>query len=163
MISIRGLLRIVNFEPAAGMLENDTIYIPANLAFGTGFGTFRDVFPLYRQGECGLYGRLVMAHNSYLDGFLGLGLPFLVFLAAGLAALAVILTIGYRDRRRYREFRRQLRAKHAGLYARRGALARESAMNPAERALYRFYWGPRPMPAAVEDALYRRIFRPRDQ
>jgi ribosomal protein L11 methyltransferase len=35
-ISIRGLLRIVNFEPAAGTLESNTIYIPANLAFGTG-------------------------------------------------------------------------------------------------------------------------------
>jgi ribosomal protein L11 methyltransferase len=35
-ISIRGLLRVVNFEPAAGTLDADTIYIPANLAFGTG-------------------------------------------------------------------------------------------------------------------------------
>ena len=68
-----------------------------------------------------------------------------------------------RDRRRYREFRRQLRAKHASLYARRGELALESGMSAAERALYRLYWGPRPMPAAVEDALYRRVFRPRDQ
>ena len=68
-----------------------------------------------------------------------------------------------RDRRRYKEFRRQLRGKHAALYARRAELARGSSMNLAERALYRFYWGPRPVPAAVEDALYRRIFRPRDQ
>jgi ribosomal protein L11 methyltransferase len=35
-ISIRGLLRIVNFEPTAGALDADTIYIPASLAFGTG-------------------------------------------------------------------------------------------------------------------------------
>jgi ribosomal protein L11 methyltransferase len=35
-ISIRGSLRIVNFEPSAGALDADTIYIPANLAFGTG-------------------------------------------------------------------------------------------------------------------------------
>jgi glycosyltransferase involved in cell wall biosynthesis len=66
-----------------------------------------------------------------------------------------------RDRRRYGEYRRQLRAKHASLYARRAELGRESGMSFAERALYRFYWGPRPVPAAVEDALYRRVFRPR--
>jgi ribosomal protein L11 methyltransferase len=35
-ISIRGLLRIVNFEPTTSTLDADTIYIPANLAFGTG-------------------------------------------------------------------------------------------------------------------------------
>jgi ribosomal protein L11 methyltransferase len=35
-ISIRGRLRIVNVEPASGALDADTIYIPANLAFGTG-------------------------------------------------------------------------------------------------------------------------------
>jgi ribosomal protein L11 methyltransferase len=35
-ISIRGLLRIVNFEPSVGALDADTIYIPASLAFGTG-------------------------------------------------------------------------------------------------------------------------------
>ena len=35
-ISIRGRLRIVNVEPASGALGANTIYIPANLAFGTG-------------------------------------------------------------------------------------------------------------------------------
>ena len=35
-ISIRGRLRIVNVEPASGTLDASTIYIPANLAFGTG-------------------------------------------------------------------------------------------------------------------------------
>src|SRR5438094_6138821 len=36
-ISIRGRLRIVNGEPLPGALnESRTIYIPANLAFGTG-------------------------------------------------------------------------------------------------------------------------------
>ncbi len=64
-----------------------------------------------------------------------------------------------RDRRRYHAFRRQLRAKHAGLYARRRELARESEMGLLARAVYRGYWGPRPIPAAVEEALYRRVFR----
>jgi ribosomal protein L11 methyltransferase len=35
-ISIRGRLRIVNLEPSAGAENASTIYIPANLAFGTG-------------------------------------------------------------------------------------------------------------------------------
>jgi ribosomal protein L11 methyltransferase len=35
-ISIRGRLRIVNIEPASGTVDARTIYIPANLAFGTG-------------------------------------------------------------------------------------------------------------------------------
>ena len=35
-ISIRGRLRIVNVEPASIALDAKTIYIPANLAFGTG-------------------------------------------------------------------------------------------------------------------------------
>jgi len=65
----------------------------------------------------------------------------------------------HRDRRRYREFRRALHAKHAGLFARRDELAEESDLSPLGRALYRFYWGPRPVPAAVEDAAYRVLFR----
>ena len=35
-ISIRGRLRIVSVEPASDSLDAKTIYIPANLAFGTG-------------------------------------------------------------------------------------------------------------------------------
>jgi ribosomal protein L11 methyltransferase len=35
-ISIRGRLHIVNLEPSSGAPEPHTIYIPANLAFGTG-------------------------------------------------------------------------------------------------------------------------------
>jgi glycosyltransferase involved in cell wall biosynthesis len=64
-----------------------------------------------------------------------------------------------RDRRRYAEFRRQLRAKHGALFARRGELAAASGLGPAGRALYRFYWGPRPLPAAVEELGQRLAFR----
>jgi glycosyltransferase involved in cell wall biosynthesis len=54
------------------------------------------------------------------------------------------------DRRRYRAFRRQAMAKHDALYADRAALARRSPMGTPERLLYRWFWGPRPLPAAVE-------------
>lgn len=65
------------------------------------------------------------------------------------------------DRREYRAAVRRLRAKHRDLYARRAELARESALGPLRRAVYRGYWGPRPVPAAVETALYRLLWRPR--
>jgi glycosyltransferase involved in cell wall biosynthesis len=62
------------------------------------------------------------------------------------------------DRRRYRHHYAALRRKHAPLYARAGELAREGGVGPLERAIYRWFWGPRPVPAAVEAFLYRRLF-----
>jgi glycosyltransferase involved in cell wall biosynthesis len=64
-----------------------------------------------------------------------------------------------RDRRRYREFRRALHAKHRDLFARRRELAAESDLSVLGRAAYRLYWGPRPLPAAVEEAGQRLRFR----
>jgi glycosyltransferase involved in cell wall biosynthesis len=61
------------------------------------------------------------------------------------------------DRAVYRRMRRRLRAKHAGLYGSRAALSRESSLGPAGRLLYRAYWGPRPLPAALERALYNAV------
>lgn len=64
-------------------------------------------------------------------------------------------------RRRYHEIYRRLRHKHAALYvpARRRELLRASDAGRVERALYRYFWGPRPVPAAVEHAIYRVVFR----
>jgi glycosyltransferase involved in cell wall biosynthesis len=64
------------------------------------------------------------------------------------------------DRSNYRAAWRALRRKHAALYARRGELAQRSALGPAGRAAYRFFWGPRPVPAAVETALHRVLWSP---
>jgi glycosyltransferase involved in cell wall biosynthesis len=64
------------------------------------------------------------------------------------------------DRRNYRAAWRALRRKHAGLYARRDELARRSALGPAGRAVYRYFWGPRPVPAVAEAALHRLLWRP---
>jgi glycosyltransferase involved in cell wall biosynthesis len=60
------------------------------------------------------------------------------------------------DRIAYRETYRRLRRKHATLYARDAELAREGGDGPLTRALYRRFWGPRPMPAALEGYLHRR-------
>lgn len=63
------------------------------------------------------------------------------------------------DRRNYRATWRDLRRKHGELYARRGELAQRSKLGPVRRAVHRGYWGPRPVPAALEAALYRAIWR----
>ncbi len=52
---------------------------------GTGYGTFRDVFPIYRDETISTWGVRHMAHNTYLENMLELGLP---------AALALFMAIG---------------------------------------------------------------------
>jgi glycosyltransferase involved in cell wall biosynthesis len=64
------------------------------------------------------------------------------------------------DRRNYRAAYRALRAKHAELYARADELAARSALGPAGRALHRWFWGPRPVPARLEGAAHRLLWRP---
>jgi O-antigen ligase len=44
--------------------------------FGYGYGTFADVFPMFRDQSVGTAGKWQMAHNSYLEVFQGLGLLF---------------------------------------------------------------------------------------
>jgi glycosyltransferase involved in cell wall biosynthesis len=60
-------------------------------------------------------------------------------------------------RRRYRHIYRQLRAKHADLFARRKEFAAQSDLGPLHRLAYRTYWAWRPLPARVEKALYRNV------
>ena len=62
-------------------------------------------------------------------------------------------------RREYRRLYGMLRSKHAALYARRAELARASEAGFAERQIYRYFWGPRPVPAWMEQAAYRLFFR----
>jgi glycosyltransferase involved in cell wall biosynthesis len=66
------------------------------------------------------------------------------------------------DRRAYREAFRRLRAKHADLYRARNRFAAESSLGSSGRLLHRAYWGPRPVPAAVEQGLYRLLWRRKD-
>ena len=63
------------------------------------------------------------------------------------------------DRADYRRRYRAIRAKHAALYARAGELAAASDLGVAGRLLYRGWWAQRPLPAAVEQGLYRLLFR----
>jgi hypothetical protein len=73
-----------------------------NWLVGTGFGTFRDVFPAYRDPSCGLSGTLLQAHNFYLEGWITLGLPFPVLTLIVITGLVIFLARGIRHRRQYR-------------------------------------------------------------
>src|SRR3954449_7551460 len=65
-------------------------------------------------------------------------------------------------RRQYRHIYRQLRAKHAELFARRKEFAAQTDLGPLHRLAYRTYWAWRPIPARVEKALYSKVlFRER--
>jgi glycosyltransferase involved in cell wall biosynthesis len=65
------------------------------------------------------------------------------------------------DRRQYRQAFRGIRAKHAALYGRAGRakLGAESHLGLASRAVQRWFWGARPVPARIEAALYDRLWR----
>jgi O-antigen ligase len=43
--------------------------------FGFGYGTFAEVFPMYRDASIGIWGIWDKAHNSYLELYQGLGIP----------------------------------------------------------------------------------------
>jgi glycosyltransferase involved in cell wall biosynthesis len=61
-------------------------------------------------------------------------------------------------RRRHRMWYRRIRSKHRDLYRRRRELARQSDLGVVGRAVYRFYWGPRPIPAALETRVYNLLW-----
>lgn len=60
-----------------------------------------------------------------------------------------------RDRLEYRKLYRLLRERHALLYSQRRQLAKESGIGPFDRLLYRWWWGPRPLPARIEQAMHQ--------
>jgi glycosyltransferase involved in cell wall biosynthesis len=61
----------------------------------------------------------------------------------------------------YRPTFRQLRSKHAVLYAPAGRrrLAADSRLGRGSRLVYRFWWGARPVPARLEIALHSLLWR----
>ena len=71
---------------------------------GTGYGTFPDVFPLYRDASVADTARWQTAHNTYLENLLELGVPAATALFASIAACARICWLGIRRRRRDRVY-----------------------------------------------------------
>jgi glycosyltransferase involved in cell wall biosynthesis len=66
------------------------------------------------------------------------------------------------DRQVYRQAYRQLRAKHADLYRDSERLSVESSLGPVGRIVHRWFWGPRPIPASVEQRLYGLLWHRKD-
>jgi O-antigen ligase len=56
---------------------------------GYGYGTFADVFPMFRDQSVSTFGKWEMAHSTYLEVFQGLGLLFGLMLVASIALLAL--------------------------------------------------------------------------
>ena len=56
---------------------------------GYGYGTFVDVFPMFRDQSVGTFGKWEMAHSTYLEVFQGLGLLFGSMLVASIVLLAL--------------------------------------------------------------------------
>jgi O-antigen ligase len=63
--------------------------ILATPVLGYGYGTFADVFPMFRDQSLSTWGKLEMAHNTYLEVFQGLGLLFGSMLVASIVLLAL--------------------------------------------------------------------------
>ena len=54
---------------------------------GYGYGTFADVFPMFRDQSIGMSEKWEMAHNTYLEVLQGLGLVFGLMLVASVVLL----------------------------------------------------------------------------
>jgi O-antigen ligase len=67
---------------------------------GYGYGTFIDVFPMFRDQSIGVSGRWEMAHDTYLELFQGLGVIFAAMLVASVAVLVLRCLKGAATRRR---------------------------------------------------------------
>ena len=77
-------------EVLGGKIEGSGLYDPNRMAVyiltlrsihdlplvGYGYGTFRDVFPMFRDRSLSLWGFWAQAHNTYLEVFQGLGVVF---------------------------------------------------------------------------------------
>jgi O-antigen ligase len=75
-----------------GRLAAYTIIIGSIFAaplLGYGYGTFVDVFPMFRDQSVSTFGRWDMAHNTYLEVFQGLGLLFGSMLVASVILLVL--------------------------------------------------------------------------
>ena len=66
---------------------------------GYGYGTFIDVFPMFRDRSINIEGALDQAHNSYLEVFQGLGLVFGLALVVCVVLLVIKCFKGTKVRR----------------------------------------------------------------
>lgn len=90
------------FEDSRFCLSEGAMHaIRDHLLFGSGLGTFETIFPLYRDPACAFGRHIDMAHNSWIEGMLGLGFAFPILVVAVVIVLGKGLAAA-RRRRRYR-------------------------------------------------------------
>lgn len=94
--------RLLSIGPASDerprVYELTLLAIEDSPVLGTGLGTFEEVFRFYRTTD--IRNHYVMAHNSYLENVLELGLPAAGALFAVFAGLLFLTFRGIRGRRR---------------------------------------------------------------
>ena len=78
--------------------------------FGWGYGTFVDVFPMYRDGSIAGSGTWSQAHNTYLEALQGLGIVFGSIFVALVVLLVFRCCKGAAARARKRDGRRGSRS-----------------------------------------------------
>jgi len=84
---------------------SDTVHaLSQNWLQGTGFGTFRTVYSIYRTPDCGIGGIVDRAHNSFLEGFLTLGIIFPIVALLIFFVLLRAFWTGYRARHRLKHY-----------------------------------------------------------
>jgi O-antigen ligase len=67
---------------------------------GFGYGTFADVFPMYRDISVPPTGTWLEAHNAYAEALLGLGIPAAIGLFAAIGWLSLHCFVGALERKR---------------------------------------------------------------
>jgi O-antigen ligase len=68
--------------------------------FGTGLGTFADVFPRYRSSAISMAGVWDIAHDTPLEFASEMGIPLTIVVAAAWIAALVVLSLAVRGSRR---------------------------------------------------------------
>ena len=66
---------------------------------GFGYGTFADVFPMFRDQSVSTFSKWDVAHSTYLEAFQGLGLVFGLMLVACVVLLVLACVKGAMTRR----------------------------------------------------------------
>jgi O-antigen ligase len=67
--------------------------------FGTGLGTFENVFPAYRNSDISMWGRWDIAHSTPLELASDIGIPLALLIAIGWVVALIVLTFALRGQR----------------------------------------------------------------
>lgn len=102
-VALSRLGRIGLSDPSrVAVAETTVAAILASPWFGTGYGTFPALFPMFRDDPATIWNSWSSAHNVYLETAAELGLPVAVLLMASVGAVVWSCLKGAPSRKRYR-------------------------------------------------------------